>query len=236
MNTSICISQSTNCNSPQFTGKVDSSVNKYVKALKKEAKDIYVQNCKTDGIQMNPIAFRCIDERCDTALARLNQRAALLHKNTVIKAEKNPLCDDKGLYLCAENKRLLQFWEQMGAANTVMMNKNNLREASALGKNDYDMYITRFEGLVKQVNPENLDGKLVRFSIHNLWNLSVPKILKGHYAEKYTSSTQKVAYDIGYENRTFGDSLMEHFTTVREQMRPKKDGLSLWQQIKNFFN
>lgn len=238
MNTSICISQNTNRNSPQFTGKVDSSVKKYVKALKKEAKDIYVQNCNANGTQMNPVAFRCIDERCDSALAKLHQKAGLMHKDTVIKAEKNPLCDDKGLYLCVENKGLLQYWEQMGAANTVVINKNNLREASALGKNDYDMYITRFEGLVKHVNPENLDALMVRSSISNLWNLGFPKVLKGKFADKYTASTKKVAQDIGYENKTFSESLKEHFSEIRAQFsqKPKTDQPSLWQEIKNFFN
>ena len=238
MNTYICVSQGANCNSLQFTGKVDSSVNKYVKVLKREAKEMYVRDCKNRGINQNPTAFRCIDERCNSALAQLNRKAELMHEDTVIKVETNPRKKDSGSYLCVENKHLLQEWEQKGAADAVSVYKNNLREANGINQNSYDRYISRFEGLVSWVNPKKLDAKMVRTSISNLWNLSIPKITRGNFAEKYTNSTKKVAQEIGYENNTFADSLKARFAEVREQFAPKKNGSqpTLWDKIMNFFN
>lgn len=206
-----------------FTGIVDSSVRKYVTALKKESKQIYKKNCKDSGIQVNPTAFKVIDERCNTALNKINQKADLLHKDTVIKAVKNPNKKDGGLYLIAENKGLLREWEQKGVLDTLSVYRNNLRETRDIDKGKYDSYITRLEYFADNLNPETLDKKMVRTSISNLWNMNFTKIIKGKIAETYTESTKKVAKETGYPNTTFPDSLAEHFAEVREKYTPKKE-------------
>ena len=210
-------------NSPYFTGTVDSSVRKYVTALKKESKEIYRESCKNSGREMNPVAFQVIEERCDSALKKLDRKAFFLHKDTVIKAMKNPRKSDNNLYLVAENKRLIQEWEQKGAIDTLSVYKNNLRETRSTDAGRYDGYITRFEYFADTLNEKTLDKKMVRTSISNLWNLSITKILKGKTAERYTESTKQVASDIGYENKTFPQSLAEHFSAIRERYNPKKE-------------
>lgn len=221
---------------PNFTGRVDSSVNKYVKILKKESKHIYISNCEKNGRKINPVAFRVIDERCDTALGKLFAKAAVLHKDTVIKVAQNPNKSDKGLYLVAENKGLLREWEQKGAVDTVSVYRNNLKDVDNYRIAEYDGYITKFEGLVNNLNPKTLDKKMVRTSISNLWHLSLPKLLKKNYAEKYTQSTQKVARDIKYPNTTFGDSLREHFKSARAVWAPpKQEKNSIIDIIKELF-
>lgn len=217
--------------SPVFTGKVDSSVKKYVTSMKKEAKKIYNESCDKRGIRRNQAAPKIIDNRCNIALSVLNKKAESLHKDTVIKAVKNPNKKSNGLYLVAENKGLLLEWEQKGAVNTLSVYNNDLRNVKNM--TEYDSYITQFEGLVDNLNQKTLDKKMVRTSISNLWNMNIAKILKGKTAERYTSSTKQVASDIGYENTTFPQSLAEHFSEIREKFSPKEEKNKF--SIKEFF-
>ena len=62
----------------------------------------------------------------------------------------------------------------------------------------------------------------------------MPKLTKGNYAEKYAKSTQKTAYEIGYQT-TFYQSFSEHLKDVRAQLCPTKKE-SLWDKIKNIFS
>ena len=225
-----------NNNHTRFAGKVDSSVKKYVTSMKKESKKIYIESCQQKNTRLNPTAFRLIDERCNTALSKLTEKAESLHKDTVIKAVKNPDKSDNGLYFVAENKGLTQEWEQKGAVNTLSVYENDLKKPENFRMGVYDTYITRFEGLVNKLNPKTLDKKMVRISISNLWNLSPAKILRGNYAEKRTKSTQKIAKEIGYPNTTFPESLKEHFCSVRESFKPQKEHKpSVVSRIKSFF-
>ena len=222
-------------NSPQFLGTVDPSVYKYVKNMKAEAKRLYVDYYRHSGMRMNPKAAEIIDRRCDSALEILENKAQLMHKDTVIKAEKNPRKYDSGVYLCAENKNLLQEWEQKGAVHRISVYDNDLRRVNVVS--NYDAYIARFEAFVERINPGNLDNGIVRTSISNLWNLSRPKITKGKYAIERAEATQKVANDIGYST-TFIDSFKEHVKNVREQYNPdpnKGKKLSWWERIASIF-
>lgn len=222
-------------NSPQFMGKVDSSVYKYVKSMKAEAKKMYVEHYRQNGMRMNPKAAEVVDKRCDSALEILEQKARLMHEDTVIKVEKNPRGEDAGLYLCAENKNLTQEWEQKGAVNGVFIRENNLRKVN--GAAAYDAYISCFESYVNHIKPDKLDRGMVRASISNLWNLSFPRITKGDYAMKRAEATQRVANDIGYST-TFANSFREHVKSVRAQLNPnagKDKNLSWWERITGIF-
>jgi hypothetical protein len=222
-------------NSPQFLGKVDSSVVKYVKAMKEEAKTIYVKDCQKTGMAINPTAFKVIEKRCNTALEKLNKKAYLLHEDTVITVTKNPYKKDGGVYLSAENKNLLHEWEQKGAVNRFNIYNNNLRATNKI-HNGYDKYITGFEGFVDRLNPTNLDVSMIRTSISNLWNLNIPRLTRKNYAEKYAESTQNVADKIGYST-TFYQSFCEHLKDARMQLCPKKiKKESLLEKIKNIFS
>lgn len=204
--------------------------------MKKESKKIYIEWCQQKKTFLNPTAFRLIDERCNTALNKLTEKAEALHKDTIIKVAKHPNKSDDGLYFIAENKGLTQEWEQKGAVNTLSIYENNLKKPENFRMGVYDTYITKFEGFVNKLNPKTLDKKMVRISISNLWNLSPAKILRGHYAEKRTKSTQRIAKEIGYPNTTFPKSLKEHFCSVRESFKPQKEYTpSVVSKIKNFF-
>jgi len=223
------------CNNVYFKGKVDKSVNKYVQALKKETKELYTKKYAEAGSKENPKAYQIIDKRCDDALEKLNQKAMLLHKDTVIKVSKNQRYEDGGLYMCAENKNLLQEWEQKGAISILSMNSNNLRNVKFKGSTDYDAYVTRFEDFVNKINPERLDKRLVRTSIANHWQLRIPPLLKTKKAQRQAMATQKVADEIGYPT-TFLDSFKIHIEEVREIYGPKKkNSESLYSKIKNIF-
>ncbi|MCR5266409.1 MAG: hypothetical protein K6E29_07435 [Cyanobacteria bacterium RUI128] len=222
-------------NSPQFLGRVDSSVYRYVKNMRAEAKKMYVEYYSRPGMRMNPQAAEIVDKRCDSALKLLEQKAELMHKDTVIKVEKNPYKQEPGMYLCAVNKNLTQEWEQKGAVNRISVYNNNLRKIN--GISNYDGYIACFEDYVNHIKPDKLDHSMVRISIANLWNLSRPKITKGNYAMKRAEATQKMANEIGYQT-TFIDSFREHIKDVRAQLNPdagKNKNLSFWERITSIF-
>ena len=149
----------------------------------------------------------------------------------------NPYKHDNFVYLSAENKNLFQEWEQKGAGDRISIYNNNLRDTGNV-HSGYDKYITRFEGLVDKVNANNLDKSMIRLSISNLWNMSLPRILKKNFAEEKTNSIQKMANDIGYST-TFADSFREYLRNTREQINPptsKKDKTSFFDKILDFFN
>ena len=224
-----------NSNQPiSFKGRVDKSVYKYVKNLKNKTKEVYQRAYAEVGLKQLPRADKLIDKRCDDALRMLEIKAELLHKDTVIKVSNNPRYNDRQVYLCAENKNLVQEWEQTGAVNNLTVYKNNLSDMNSKSLISYDENVSRLEYLANQLNPEKLDKRMVRTSISNIWNVNLPTLLKGRKAKKMAWKTQKVANEIGYPT-TFYRSFINHIMAMRAQFNPNSKE-SLFSRITNLFS
>ena len=205
---------------PQFTGKVDKSVKKYIE---KSYKYYYESNAKIAEryeIKLDETALKNTKIRIDKSLKKLEEYMEQFHPKTVLKLDLNPNSNmSKGYFLSLSNDAISKkvfLEENFHKKTSEIFEKNKLNITDPIYGHNQNIYEHPFRNIEKfteftekftsSVIPEKVDKVFLNMKANDVVKNAQDLSLFGTIKTKYNAQkTEKFAREINTEESWFHD-------------------------------